>query len=187
MKADTEMYIEWILRRSFKHMPKKIKAKWERSSLLCWKAPKFLLFAEWENNLWAHSITQALLESTVLSQWGDFWRDFFTEIVFFQASRALTVRPKFPQATVSPTKQLHKLEWERERMNKNGAKRLWGTLLCRVSDRAPHSPTDPPAGRAAKLNQNIPCTKQLRVFDVHSHLLVTTFLHKSTFPSNSTH
>lgn len=50
MKADTETYIEWILRRSFKHMPKKIKAKWERSSLLCWKAPKFLLFAEWENN-----------------------------------------------------------------------------------------------------------------------------------------
>lgn len=84
-------------------------------------------------HLWARSITQALLESTVLSQWGDFWRDFFTEIVFFQASRALTVRPKFPQATVSPTKQLHKLEWERERMNKNWAKRLWGTLCSAES------------------------------------------------------
>lgn len=60
-------------------------------------------------------------------------RLFRRDLFFFQASRALTVRPKFPQATVSPTKQLHKLEWGKERMNKNGAKCLWGTLCSAES------------------------------------------------------
>lgn len=166
---------------------------WERSSLLCWKATKFLLFPEQENNcaLMSSFYHPGTAGVHSLLTMGRFLKRLFHRDwgFFFQASHALTVRPKFPQATVSPTKQLHKLEWEKEKMNKNGAKHLWGTLCSAEFQTGLLT--------APLIHQLEGLPNWTRIFHAQSSseylmlipwwVLVTTLLHKSTFPNNSTH
>lgn len=127
---------------------------------------------------------------------GRFLKRLFHRDVFFQASRALTVRPKFPQATVSPTKQLHKLEWEKERMNKNGAKCLWGTLCSAVPFlTAPliHQPAELPNSTRIFHAQSsweylmfIPICWWPLSTKAHSQIILH-FRRKSTHPTDNTH